>query len=134
MSCKFQIDGTPCNSHPMRGEDFCFFHNPNISDEEKKAAQARGGKNNGFKQAEPLEPIKLETIKDVVVLLAETINGVRVGSIDIRVANCLGILSGHLLKAMETSDFERRMIEIEEKMEEYRHTADQVRSDLRRHN
>lgn len=134
MSCKFQINGVPCNSHSIRGEDFCFFHNPNISDEEKRAAQAKGGKNNGFKQSEPLEPMKLETIKDVVILLAETINGVRVGSVDIRVANCLGILSGHLLKAMEISNFERRIDEIEEKIEEYRNTAEQIRSDLRRHN
>jgi hypothetical protein len=58
-------------------------------------------------------PLPLKTVDDVVVGIAETINMVRVGRLDARVANAMGVLFGTLLKALEGSDLERRIAALE---------------------
>jgi len=114
MKCKMQkSDGTMCKSHPMHGSDYCYFHNPEISTSERKAAQAKGGKQRGVYVRHPLKSLRLEGARDVVHLLADTICKVRSGTLDVRTANCIGILGSQLLKAMELSDLERRVEEIE---------------------
>jgi len=62
---------------------------------------------------EPLEPVTVEKVEDVVKLLADTINRVRSGELDIKIANCIGYLSGHLTKAMEISVLEQRIQAVE---------------------
>ena len=62
---------------------------------------------------EPLEPLKIETTADVVILLTQTVNQVRAGKLETRTANCLGVLSGHLIRAFEISDLEKRIEKIE---------------------
>ena len=52
--------------------------------------------------------------EDIIFLLTDTIQRVRSGEFDIKMANCLGILSGHLLKAFELAQIEGR-VEIIEK-------------------
>jgi hypothetical protein len=48
-----------------------------------------------------------------VQLLGETINQVRRGGIDLRVANCVGYLSGILLAALEKGQMEERLAALE---------------------
>ena len=60
-----------------------------------------------------IPPIPLGGSSDVVNLLADTINKVRAGEMDLRVANCIGYLSGHLVKAFEIAEIERRIEVIE---------------------
>jgi hypothetical protein len=45
----------------------------------------------------------IHTPDDTISLLADTIGRVRAGEMDIKVANCIGVLSGHLLKAFEVA-------------------------------
>ena len=101
-----------CAAHAMAGSKFCFTHNPDTK-EQKRAAVIRGGKMSK-KNRSSLPPVILNQSKDVVALLATTINEVRSGSIELRVANCIGYLSGHLIKAIEISDLEERVSKIEE--------------------
>jgi len=124
--CSFiKPDGERCEAWAMRDSDFCYLHNPDISDKEKKEIQSRGGQANKIRVLEPLEPITLKQGGDVILLLEDTINKVRTGEIDLKVANCIGYLAGHLLKAIENTKLEDRVEIIEraifKKRESYRY-------------
>lgn len=112
--CQFKKpDGTQCEAWAMRNSNYCFLHNPDISEEEKKAIQSKGGQANKIKVSEPLLPIKINQGKDVVLLLEDTINQVRAGEMDLKVANCIGYLAGHLIRAFEVSDLQNKVEMIE---------------------
>ena len=106
-------DGTPCGAYAMAGTEFCYLHNPAISQEEKRLTQTRGGEARALTIAEPLPLMSLETPQDAVMLLADTINRVRAGQLDVRIANCIGVLSGHLLKALEVAQLKDKIEVIE---------------------
>ena len=112
MQCQFiKSNQNQCKANAMRDSEFCFTHNPK-AEEAKRAAVIKGGES-PKKNYNPLRPIKLNSNKSVVNLLATTINEVRQGEIDLRVANCIGYLSRHLIKALETANLEERICEIE---------------------
>lgn len=114
MQCKFiKTDGTQCNANAMSGLDYCYTHNPDISDEEKREAKQRGGQNRAVAISEPLPPLAIAEPNDAVLLIVDTINRVRAGELDIRVANCLGFLTDKLLKAFEVSKLNDRVEIIE---------------------
>ena len=96
----------------MTDNDFCFFHNPKTK-KSKKEAIIKGGKGNK-KNHQPLEEIKIKDNKDVVRLIVKTINEVRQGSADVRIANCIFYGSGQLIKALELAGLEERIAKIEE--------------------
>lgn len=104
MKCeKVKADGTQCEANAINESEFCYFHNPDITDDEKREAQSNGGKAKALIIKEPLPDINLATPQDAVMLIADTIRRVRAGELDIRTANCLGFLSDKLLKAFEVS-------------------------------
>jgi hypothetical protein len=106
-------DGSPCNVAALPESDYCFFHDPTKA-EERREAQSLGGRQNRMKTLETDAPdVKVETCQDVVKLLSETINQVRKGEIDPRVANSVGYLANVLIKAFEQGDIEKRLAEIE---------------------
>lgn len=114
MKCTFKKENNDfCNANTMRGAKYCYLHNPDVPEEEKFNAQSNGGKGNAIKVCEPLELIKLEEPSDVILLLADTISRVRAGEMDLRVANCIGYLSGHLTKAFEVSNLSQKLDSIE---------------------
>ena len=102
-------DGAKCGAYPMTGSEYCYLHNPNISNEDKKLAQTRGGTSKFLTVAEPLPVMKLENPQDTISLIADTINRVRAGELDVRVANCIGVLSGHLIKAFEVTQLKDKV-------------------------
>jgi hypothetical protein len=114
MKCEFiKPDGTKCEAHAIKDSEFCYFHNPDISNEEKREAQQRGGQNRAVAISEPLPPLAIAEPNDAVLLIVDTINRVRAGELDIRVANCLGFLTDKLLKAFEVSKLNDRVEIIE---------------------
>ena len=119
MKCKFKkTTGEQCKANAIYGGDFCFWHSPEISQEEKQDARVRGGKATKITITEPLEPIEINDTKDVVSLITDTINKVRDGSMDIKIANCLGYLAGHAIKGLENSEIEKRLESLEDKISE----------------
>ena len=115
MKCEYiKPDGNACEANAIKGSEFCYFHNPNISDEEKREAQSNGGKSKALVLKEPLPEIALTTPDHAVLLIADTISRVRAGTMDIRIANCLGFLSDKLLKAFEVSQLNGRVEIIEQ--------------------
>ena len=62
-------------------------------------------------EAFPEHPLK--TVQDVTDLLAETINHLRAGRLDPRVANTVGYLATAMLKALQQGDVDGRLRAIE---------------------
>ena len=58
--------------------------------------------------------IRIKNTADVVKLLNETINQVRTGEIEVKIANSVGYLSGICLKAIEQGDIEERLDALED--------------------
>jgi len=121
MLCRsLKADQSPCSANAMTGSEFCYLHNPAIDKDAKRAAQSKGGKGNRAGVTQPLPAIKLTQPRDVVSLLQDVINGVRSGEIDLKAANCLGCLAGHLSKALELSDLEERVIGLEKTLAQHK--------------
>jgi len=115
MKCEFIKDnGEKCEAHAIKDSEFCYFHNPDISDEEKREARSNGGKTKALTLKEPLPALALVKPADTILLIADTIRRVRAGTLDIRTANCLGFLSDKLLKAFEVSKLNARVEMIEQ--------------------
>jgi hypothetical protein len=96
-------------------DGLCFSHSPILADKRALARSNGGkiGKSPTDRLWAELEPIKLDSLDDVKLLLGETINLVRTGGIDIRVANCIGNLSHYLRKTIEVSEIEKRVERLE---------------------
>jgi hypothetical protein len=114
MQCKkIKSDGNNCNAYAMTGFEYCYLHNPKVPGDEKKSIQAKGGSAQLSRIEEPLDALSIKQPKDVVRLLEDTINQVRAGVIDVKVANCIGVLSGQLIKAMEITQIKSKVEIIE---------------------
>src|SRR5262245_15323430 len=80
-------DGSPCRTRPLHGKDYCFFHDPE-STSERAAARVAGGRARR-KAAVPSDAadLPLASLGDVARMLAQTINDVRTGHLDAKLAN-----------------------------------------------
>lgn len=111
-------DGSKCEANALAGSEFCFFHDPSKS-ADRRAAQSLGGQGNRMKTLSETTPdVKIQNSADVVVLICDTINQVRKGAIDPRVANAVGYLANLATKALEQNDLETRIEKLEELFEE----------------
>jgi len=72
-----------------------------------------GGQNRMKTLAADAPDVKVADCRDVVKLIGATINQVRKGELDPRVANAVGYLANVLIKAVEQSETERRLDELE---------------------
>jgi len=105
--------GTTCRAAALPESDFCFFHDPE-HEADRREAHSAGGRQARVRTLPADAPtVKVENGKDVVALVSETINQVRRGQVDPRVANAVGYLANVLLKAVEQGDVERRLAELE---------------------
>lgn len=115
MRCQFIKDnGEQCEAIAMKDATFCFTHNPETQ-EEKHLAVVKGGENSR-KSVLGLESIAVQTPQQVVVLLESTINGVRSGEVPPNIANTIGYLAGHMLKALEVFNLDQRLEMVESVM------------------
>jgi hypothetical protein len=69
----------------------------------------------------------VRSLGDVVALVEETINDVRCGRVDVRVANAVGYLANVALKAIAQSDLEVRLEALEAVLEPERRRAVSLR-------
>jgi hypothetical protein len=106
-------DGKRCTVAALPGSEYCFFHDP-TKKEERHAAQSMGGSQNRMKTLGPEAPdLKVKDARDVVNLMSETINQVRKGQLDPRIANAVGYLATIMIKASERNNLEARLEELE---------------------
>lgn len=110
--CTATLDGgNQCGAYALTDKDFCFSHDPESKDAKQEATR-RGGLVKQIKITHSLALVEVDTPKDVVTLLATTINEVRAGTLDPRIANTIGYLSGHLIRAFEVADMNTKLDEI----------------------
>lgn len=113
--CKYiKPNGELCRAYAIKGCDFCFWHEPTKA-KERGEAWSKGGKTTMGKQTVlPSSEFRLESLKSIVRLLEETINQMRTGEIEVRIAQCTGYLAGIAIKAMEQAELERRVEALEQ--------------------
>jgi len=110
--CKYIKDnGEQCNATPMKDADYCFSHNPDTQ-LEKKLAVVKGGLNSRKVNLD-LKPLSIKNPQEVASLLEDTINGVRSGEIPPNIANTIGYLAGHALKAIELAKYADKIESVE---------------------
>jgi hypothetical protein len=112
MQCKYiKSNKSQCKAKTIKESKYCFVHDPN-NQEKRLEASAKGG-SLSKKLNLDLDSINLKNSSDAVLLLEETINLVRQGDLPVNIANSIGYLSGHLLKAIEASEIQERLEVIE---------------------
>ncbi|MBA7534935.1 hypothetical protein ES705_27185 [subsurface metagenome] len=96
----------------MIDKDYCLAHDPE-SRKKFKEITKKGGK------VKKKVQVSLALIEfkgnsgEVLDLLADTINRVRSENMPPRIANTIGYLAGHMLKALEIAEIESRLRKVE---------------------
>ena len=103
--------GKPCGGYAVRGSAFCFAHAPEQADQ-RDAARRKGGQA-GKTAVLPASDLAVRSLGDVVGLVETTINDVRCGRVDVRVANAIGVLAGVAIRAIQHGELERRLDALE---------------------
>jgi hypothetical protein len=117
MKCKhISSKGKQCSANAGHGSLFCFFHDPEKR-MEQQTARVKGGKQGKRAVLENVENIRITRMGDVVRLLNSTINQVRKGDLDYKVANSIAYLSGVLVKTFEGEELQKRLEDLEEKVQ-----------------
>lgn len=116
-------DGQPCTAQAAPGRDYCFFHDPAKTDAAREA-QAKGGSKKLVLKPEAVKPwrglpgdvvaLRSPSPADLINLLADTIDEVKTGQIDPKVANATGYLVGVMVKILEYDALEERLASLEE--------------------
>jgi len=108
--------GKRCRAHARMNDRFCFFHSAVTAADRGRARRAGGVARSWGAAVLPsdTQDLPLHNTDDVCALLAESINQVRRGQIDPRVANAMGYLASILLGALQQGPLEERLQRLEE--------------------
>jgi len=114
--CRFRKKNeSKCDADAQTGKEVCVFHDP-----EQSATVGRARRAGGLKRSHPaavLPPdtpdIGLADASDVSTLITDSINQLRRGQIDPRVANGVGYLASVLLRSLEQGVMEERLSKLE---------------------
>jgi hypothetical protein len=111
-----KTDGNPCKAYACGDDQFCFFHSPGSTRERSKAQKA-GGTTRGRQNTTPamidIRDQPLRDPADICELLSMTINEVRSGKVQPRIATAVGYLANILLGAQEHGRLEDRLSRLE---------------------
>ena len=116
-------NGEPCKAEAQAGRPYCFFHDPTKAQErhDSKVAGGKAGKLATLATVKPwrgvagdVDVLKSVTPVELVDLLCNTIDDVRTGAIDPKVANAVGYLAGVIVKIQEQEALVERLSAIEE--------------------
>jgi hypothetical protein len=107
-------EGERCHAAALPESNFCFFHDPSKA-AERHEAHAAGGRQNRMKTLDTATPdVEIKDCGDVVALLSATINQVRKGLIDPRVANSVGYLANQVVRVLAQNELEDRIQKLEQ--------------------
>jgi hypothetical protein len=108
-------NGERCDADAQTGKSFCVFHDPAKASEGRRARRA-----GGITRSRPAVVLPADTpdhplgnTTDVSAFLSDSINRLRRGHLDPRVANAMGYLTSVLLKALESGRIEDRLAHLE---------------------
>jgi len=99
-------DGYRCRAVPLTGKEFCFFHDPDSAELRRRAGVA-GGRARARKVLAEASLCQLDSRESLITLLSETVQQVRTGQIDPKVANAVGYLVNVARQILESDEYER---------------------------
>ena len=112
MQCEFtKEDGTNCDAQAVKDDVLCFVHTnlPTIVGKRDLGRQ-EGGRNGRKMMLHPAsEEIRVKNAQQVVKLLEQTINDVRMNRMAVNQANCIGYLCNIMAKIFEQEMLETRI-------------------------
>ena len=114
--CTFRKNnGDSCNVDAQVGKTFCVFHDPARVSDGRRARRTGGIARTRVTAVLPSDTPDhgLRNPKEVSDLLADSINRLRRGQLDPRIANALGYLASVLLRSLEQGPLEERMARLE---------------------
>ena len=117
--------GRACGGFRVAGSAYCFAHAPDRADQ-REDARRRGGRA-GRVATVPESDLAVRSLGDVLALVELTINDVRSGRVDVRVANAVGVLSNVAARVIQQADVEARLEALEAVLEPERRRAVSVR-------
>jgi hypothetical protein len=109
-------DGEPCKAYAREDDQFCFFHSPGSTRDRREAQKAGGttrGRQNTAIAMREIPDNPLHNSADICGLLSTTINEVRSGRLQPRIATAVGYLANILLAAQEHGPLEDRLSRLE---------------------
>jgi len=114
--CNFRKkNGSHCGANAQPSNGLCVFHDPAKASEGRRARRAGGIARSRLAPVLPSDTPDhpLGNTKEVSAFLSDSINQLRRGQLDPRVATGLGYLTNILLRALEQGPLEERMAKIE---------------------
>jgi hypothetical protein len=114
--CEHRLpSGARCRAHARTNDRFCFFHSAATLADRRRARRAGGVARSQGATVLPGDTtdLPLNDTHNVCALLAESINQVRRGQLDPRVANAVGYLASILLGALQQGPLEERLQRLE---------------------
>jgi hypothetical protein len=114
--CEFRKkNGERCGADAQTGKSLCVFHDPARAADGRRARKAGGIRRSRAVAALPVDTPDhpLGNTLDVSAFLAGSINQLRRGELDPRVANAVGYLTSVLLRSLEQGPLEERVARIE---------------------
>lgn len=107
-------DGHACQAKARIGSDFCFFHDPELSDA-RRQAQCRGGRKNTHIRVIPSHTPDFHFSDSIRIkeLLEYAANELVQGNLDPKSAYVLGFLADCALRAHKLITLEQRINEVE---------------------
>lgn len=104
-----------CRGYAVSGSKYCFAHDP-AQASKRKAAQRKGGEA-GRVATLPESSLSVRNMSEVLELMELTINDVRAGRLDVKVANAIGYLANVSVKVIQQTDIEARLEALESVLE-----------------
>ena len=104
-----------CRGYAVTGSRYCFAHDP-AQAQKRQDAQRKGGEA-GRVATLPESSLAVRKMSDVLELIETTINDVRAGRLDVRVANAIGYLANVSVKVIQQTDIEARLEALESVLE-----------------
>ena len=117
--------GKPCGGYAIAGSARCFAHDPEQAAKRDDARHRGGQAGRVVTVAE--SSVSVRSLGDVLTLVETTINDVRSGRVDVRVANAVGYLANVAVKVIAQSDLESRLEALESILEPERRRAVSLR-------
>jgi len=117
-SCRFQKDnGERCRATPMHGEDFCFWHHPEHTEEAAEARRLGGLRRRKEKITEGAYDFEgLESVTQIRRLLEVAVVDTLGLESSIARSRTLAYLAQMALKALEVGELEERLATLEHVM------------------
>ncbi len=114
-SCRFQKDnGEPCRATPMRGEEYCFWHHPEHTEEAAEARRLGGLRRRKEKITEGAYDFEgLESVTQIRRLLEVAVVDTLSLESSIARSRALAYLAQMALRALEVGELEERVRALE---------------------